>query len=44
MWWDGDNVVSQTARWVFHSIDTFAGESGSPLYRSSSEASAPAGA
>jgi glutamyl endopeptidase len=33
MWWDGDTIASQTARRIFHNIDTFAGESGSPLYR-----------
>lgn len=33
MWWDGDTISSQTARRVLHNIDTFNGESGSPLYR-----------
>lgn len=33
MWWDGDTIASQSANRVRHRIDTFGGESGSPLYR-----------
>ncbi len=33
MWWDGDTIASQTGSRLFHNIDTFGGESGSPIYR-----------
>lgn len=33
MWWDGDSITSQTARRAWYTIDTFGGQSGSPLYR-----------
>jgi glutamyl endopeptidase len=39
MWWGSGTVSSSTANRIFHTIDTFGGESGSPVYRyrSSSE-------
>lgn len=32
MWWDGDPISSQTANRLFYQIDTFNGQSGSPIY------------
>jgi glutamyl endopeptidase len=32
MWWDGDTAASQTATRLFYPIDTFNGQSGSPIY------------
>ncbi|HET9143565.1 trypsin-like serine peptidase [Actinophytocola sp.] len=36
MWWDGDTVYSQTANKLWYWVDTFGGQSGSPVYRYSS--------
>jgi glutamyl endopeptidase len=36
MWWDGDTVYSQTANRMWYWIDTFNGQSGSPVYRNNS--------
>lgn len=33
MWWDGDSTYSQTANKLWYNIDTFGGQSGSPVYR-----------
>lgn len=32
MWWDGDYATSQTANKLWYMVDTYAGESGSPVY------------
>jgi glutamyl endopeptidase len=36
MWWDGDTAYSQTANKMWYWVDTFGGQSGSPVYRYSS--------
>ncbi len=38
MWWDGDATYSQTANRLWYWIDTFNGQSGSPVYRFNSTA------
>jgi glutamyl endopeptidase len=36
MWWDGDTTTAQTATRLFYWIDTFGGQSGSPVYHNGS--------